>query len=551
MSNPLPTPEALGDLHGKAAPPVRLEPFTRAELCERLRGGEEEADLCEKLLAWASRARGGIDLAIGEGLAALRVGNRLRQLGFHFADYAREVLGMKRRAAEGHARLAEQLRDRPLLREALRSGRVLYRAAEEILPVAKGAAEAAWVDRAVNETVRALRAEVRAARAMDASEDEEEWVRLSIALRPEEREVVDEALSVADRLMPGTSRVQRLEAMGQEFLGAAGAVAPEPERARLGAAFGTSQPTSDDPARREERERELELETDRWAHLPAVPAIAAPAVDFDALTTADEIDLELRKLARQRDELDRHIGFAACALKESRVHELEGFASFRHYCAERLGLSGRAVEQRARLEKGLWERPALREAQASGLSYAKLLLLARLPDGEVRAWTSRAQALTCIQLVRELDAAETRQMRAHRRLVAPMPRSTALLLAAAMEAVRRLSDTPVSDGKCLALIARHFLNVWEAHVTPVRTRSQRVRARDVWCQVPGCSHRASDAHHIRYRSQGGGDGEDNLVGVCAYHHHRSIHPGHLRLTGTAPTALVWVLGGKTFTGGPA
>jgi hypothetical protein len=135
------------------------------------------------------------------------------------------------------------------------------------------------------------------------------------------------------------------------------------------------------------------------------------------MTSVEEIDRELRKLVALRDRWDRYIGWAAATLLESRVFQLLGFASFRQYVKERLGLPARAIEQRARLERALWYRPALREAQAAGLSYAKLLLLARLPgDREVRAWTERARSMTCIDLARALEAEEDGQMRAQRKL---------------------------------------------------------------------------------------------------------------------------------------
>src|SRR5574340_1526010 len=126
-------------------PDLDLAPFTPAELDRWFRGGEPEADECERFLAWASRARGGIDLGLAEGLHALRQGDRLAQLGCHLDDYAREVLDLGKRAAEGLARLGRELRTRPLLRDALRSGRVRLRAAQVVLGVAVGGAEAAWV----------------------------------------------------------------------------------------------------------------------------------------------------------------------------------------------------------------------------------------------------------------------------------------------------------------------------------------------------------------------------------------------------------------------
>src|SRR5512142_1713212 len=129
-----------------AAPAFDLDPVTGAELDALFRGGEPVADLCERLLASSARARGAIDVQLAEGLDALRRGDRLAQLGCHLDDYAREVLDLGKRAADGLAALGRALRTRPLLREALRSGRVRFRAAETVLPVAVGDAETEWVE---------------------------------------------------------------------------------------------------------------------------------------------------------------------------------------------------------------------------------------------------------------------------------------------------------------------------------------------------------------------------------------------------------------------
>src|SRR5512133_1175607 len=79
-------------------PTIELTPCTRAELDAWFRGGEPEADACESLLVWASRARAAIELAIGEGLLALQHGDRLAALGYHLDDYAREVLDLGKRS---------------------------------------------------------------------------------------------------------------------------------------------------------------------------------------------------------------------------------------------------------------------------------------------------------------------------------------------------------------------------------------------------------------------------------------------------------------------
>ncbi len=71
-------------------PDVDLSRWTAADI-DLLWRGEPEADDCERFLVWSARARGALDLAIGDGLDALRRGDRLASLGLHLDDYAREV----------------------------------------------------------------------------------------------------------------------------------------------------------------------------------------------------------------------------------------------------------------------------------------------------------------------------------------------------------------------------------------------------------------------------------------------------------------------------
>jgi hypothetical protein len=216
---------------------------------------------------------------------------------------------------------------------------------------------------------------------------------------------------------------------------------------------------------------------------------------------------------------------------------------------ERLGLPARAVEQRAALEKRLVASPALREARRQKVPFEKLRLLARLPERDIGSWTPRARALTCVELGRALDRETERQMRARRKLSVRMPRRIAVLLAAAVAAVRERADRPVPAGKCLAIVAWHFIETWKQPEEPRRTRSRKVRERDGgFCQVPGCSRHATHAHHVEFRSHGGGDEPENLVGLCAFHHLRCVHGGWLRVVGRAPDALTWILRGRIWTG---
>lgn len=51
------------------------------------------------------------------------------------------------------------------------------------------------------------------------------------------------------------------------------------------------------------------------------------------------------------------------------------------------------------------------------------------------------------------------------------------------------------------------------------------------CQVPGCSRRAVEVHHVHFRSRGGADDPANLLCLCPEHHRHFLHAGRLRIDG--------------------
>ena len=193
---------------------------------------EEAALLLDRLLVRVARGRGAIDLALGDGLASLTVGDRLLRLGFSgLGDYARERLGIAGSTAEKLARLARNLAERPLLRQAVHAGEVSPRKAETIVPVALGEAEAAWVARARVETVRALAAEVKV-RGAATGADEEPWERVALprAGPALARSSTRPWRSPASSSAPTAPKWQRLEAICQEYLGAHRSRSPTPRR---------------------------------------------------------------------------------------------------------------------------------------------------------------------------------------------------------------------------------------------------------------------------------------------------------------------------------
>ncbi len=140
-------------------------------------------------------------------------------------------------------------------------------------------------------------------------------------------------------------------------------------------------------------------------------------------------------------------------------------------------------------------------------------------------------------------------MRGQGRVKAVLPSSVACLLAAAIHTARARTGRRITDGECLAIVAAHFVRTYQGMAGRRRSSSQRVRERDGgWCTVPGCSAHADDAHHIRFRSQGGHPTALwNQTAGCKFHH-VSIHEFGLRLVGRAPDELVWTLDGEPFTG---
>ncbi len=288
------------------------------------------------------------------------------------------------------------------------------------------------------------------------------------------------------------------------------------------------------------QEAHLEAETEGWWMLRRPVPVRVPEEGLEELETARAIDGWVRGLAELRASWDDVVGNLARGVQASGLFRVLGFASLGHYARERLGLSARAVEQRAALEKRLWEVPALREAKEAGLSYEQLRLLSRLPDGEIAAWIPRARELTCIALRRALETGQEAQLCAGRAFTVRVPWFIGCLLRAAFRAARAAEGRMLSEGESLVVLARHFTATWQGSFSRRRSRSQQIRERDLGrCQAPGCSRAATHAHHIVPRSQGGSDDPSNLVSVCTVHHYRGIHAGTLKIRGKAPDRLAW------------
>ncbi|MDX1388687.1 MAG: HNH endonuclease signature motif containing protein, partial [Acidobacteriota bacterium] len=115
------------------------------------------------------------------------------------------------------------------------------------------------------------------------------------------------------------------------------------------------------------------------------------------------------------------------------------------------------------------------------------------------------------------------------------------------EARRRIraatGDSWIPDREILKRAAVEFLvtylPVWFEELAGGNPIAVRERFR---CAIPGCTVHGGAPHHLRYRSQGGSDEEDNLLNVCYTHHIEGQHRGRIRVHGRAPDDLVFELG---------
>jgi len=520
--------------------------------------GADAAVHVDRLLVRVARGHGALDVALGECLAAMAAGDRVLRLGYAgLGDYAREVLGIEARTALAMARLARELAERPLLQAAVRRGEVSPRLAQALLPVARGEAEAGWVARATQMTVREAEAAVKR-EGLEGEAPEEGWERVELRAAAEIQEKVEEALDLAGRLLgPTAPRWQRLEAVCQEYLGAHAAPGGEDEGegggdeegggngdgvgAGPGAGPGVG-PGRSEPADEllDSLMAALEEETGRWEALDKAEPVEAPRGVDDG--DVRRIDRRLRELAGMRDRWDDLVGHLGLVVQVLGLWRRLGFASFGHYCAERLGMAERTVAQRVWLERKLHELPGLRGAMRDGrLSYEKARLVAGVAaPRDVRGWISIAERSTCVELRRKVEAGEIAQMCAREKVSVLVPRRVAGLFDEACRAVMHQEGRWMAPGDCLGRLCEHFVAAWESILERRDTPQRRAIERDRgFCQVPGCSRAAVHAHHVLWRSRGGSDEPENLVSLCAGHHLHGIHAGYIRVSGRAPDQLKW------------
>jgi hypothetical protein len=86
-----------------------------------------------------------------------------------------------------------------------------------------------------------------------------------------------------------------------------------------------------------------------------------------------------------------------------------------------------------------------------------------------------------------------------------------------------------------------FVDAWK-HALPPTVAYGHIYARDRFrCQSPVCSRRDVTPHHLRYRSRGGDDSDENVISLCVWCHLEGIHGGRLRADPPA-SGVRWRIG---------
>jgi hypothetical protein len=393
------------------------------------------------------------DRELARGLASLWRHELYRPLGFVRAtDFVREHLGIKEGRARWLARLGHRLRDIPELDHALASGRINASHVLELGRIVNSTTPAAerrqWIERAAGSSIRALRTEVR--RELEKRTHADHQTVPADTDHEAEVEVLDLSAGADEHpeggwmSIPAPARVAvlwhhaaelaraasgRHLALGQcaemifaEYLSALGNEAPE-ATASIEATFLSDQ--------RQRRLAELmrAINRPRTATLGTAASRAWSAGEVSARSSivdwqvpdrrlpedcvlADTVDpwqlaATLKRLCELKQKLRYQLAGLLARLHHRLCWQALGFASFEHYCEQRLGFGLRRAERLIRFRSGLERFAGLKWAYLAGrVSYtAALLLLPILDRSTETRWVEWAAGVTYRELERAAEYA--------------------------------------------------------------------------------------------------------------------------------------------------
>ena len=329
---------------------------------------------------------------------------------------------------------------------------------------------------------------------------------------------------------------------------------------------------------REESERRCEQNFDERG-----PGGKRAAAFFELPRSLQALDARIRQLARELGQREVELGRAARAFHEAEGWRRLGYATESQYVRERLGISPSSFKAKVALARRWCAR--VREALGAGeIGYESALLISRVATAETaEAWVERARARTVKHLEEEVRAAElsrdvggrvmppsgetmqelrqleSRVLSGDRQAVLEARGQMSARLGAGAATVRlhlRVARDTARFWRTLAGVMRRHLprdtsfvrflcdTFWKAwrHLTQRSEKYAHIYARDRYtCSSPVCSRHDVTPHHVRFRSRGGSDDDNNVIALCTWCHLEGVHGGRLAVTGTAGN-LEWTVG---------
>ncbi|TNF28333.1 MAG: HNH endonuclease [Deltaproteobacteria bacterium] len=417
-------------------------------------------------------------MAIGEGLAALVRTGGVGELGFpDLGAYSFERLGRRRRWAEDTARVAERLAVLTLTRHAVARGEVGWSMAELLARAATPETEAELLALARTLTVRGMRAALAEARAAADAEDEGEGAPENDA--PEDPEDERRTLQITvDRLTAWAYEATRRFLHAQTGASSDDALV----EALLAEAMSTLQT----------RHPELMLRldgcgrADAWRQQRELERRLEALVAEEAFGAANDLP----------DLAERVVDAIDAAARDLPDPPRDPIALDRHLRDVNARLQRRDRRLGA-LARRLWDADGWRHLGYAGpAQYANERL---------------GCSLASIKARMTLDGLDL------------LPEVLRGALAGAVE--------PVGDG-------RRVRDAGDQARVAYQDVYERERFR---CASPVCEHRDLTPHHLVFRSRGGGEGRENLVGLCVRCHLELLHQGRLRAEPPAQHVR-WTLG---------
>jgi len=498
-----------------------------------LRGQDADGRLRE-LVAERARARP----VLGELALALLEKKGQRELGFRsVGDWARERLGLDARTVREWALVWKRLKELPLLRRSVEAGELSWTVAGEAVRLATPETEAACLETVRGRTVRAVKAiaaavrreerrakgkEVAGPSAAEAEEEEEagERVRVRIACSPELARKWAVACELARRVageeLPAWACA---EAIAAECASATGFPEGDAEPGIWKASRGIGRRASREHGLRHRLWPRL-----RWTAPRERPSRLQRLAQGAAEATPRELDRRLRAATGFLQSVDLEIGRILRQVRDRRLYGELGFPTFERFVTERLGLAESTARRLVRMARAEHSHPEVATAFREG----RITLLqaeALLRGGSLEF----AEKVTLRRLEQEVLPGEVDFW---------APPEVARLFRAMVEAMG------------LEALLDHALATWLG-MGRTASRYHRIYARDGWrCMIPGCmARRMLQAHHMHYRSHGGGEWGWNLLVLCVVHHKHFVHGGLIGISGDAPDGLVFDMGVGRFASG--